>query len=848
VTEKAFLIGFGRRARAHLDALRKLPQFEVGGVFDRDPAARQRAREAGLQVFDDLPAGLRAIRPELAILVTPAAERLAPVREVLAACTPRWLVVEKPLALNHAEGRDLAELCRQKKVTLAVAHQLPFATEFAALLSWIRSGRLGDIRSIRASCHGSLFDQGSHLVDLATHVLGAPEQGEWAEAFRHDDAEALRTVTDLPAGHAPDPAHAGALRLTGQLRTARGEALHVECGLLVPQPLPELGPWLQKRIEVTGTLGIAEAHVAVHARLHSFSGGQEIVETSLAEYEAALENFYRALLEGRTAHIEHELATLARLEALQQSAALKRPLQPGALPAPAREPAQDEPEIALSVIMPMEDHRGYGLRAIESWTAQQRCDPALFELIVLVDRDTAHFSDAIRRLLRPQDRLIEEDAANEMAHYDLGIRRARGRYVFLTEPHCIAEPQVVSEALAFMQRNQSDGLCGRSTTIAHNAIARMEARMFDEGFVDWSQPEHFAKMILRTVLLKRSDYLAIGGFQPQFDRFAEWLLAAELKRRGYSLHYAPGVGVAHLYSDNFALLDNFIQEFTDGECAYRLAEGNSGFCQEYFGDPPEWHEAMRFDAALQRQDLRALLALLYPFRRVGIRARVRALLGVAARLPAVLAGNGSLLVRYRRVALLAKLRASLPWLDEDERYRHFLRYWDRTTALCRVRYALAHRSAPQRAAAEPGDLLEAQHDRPVRGLHGRESWQGKRLRWCQPLVGVLLPACIRERELEIRVLPIGAQRVVSHTVFWMGNRVLQPEVKRTDTGWSIVLRVPASTRSGWLYWLSPSLRGGKRHGETRALSLPLSAFAYREAEPRTESVAGPQGRIAEAVS
>src|SRR4029079_14572268 len=78
----------------------------------------------------------------------------------------------------------------------------------------------------------------------------------------------------------------------------------------------------------------------------------------------------------------------------------------------------------LSIILPLRDHRGFGLRCVTSWVRHQRAASDLFELIVLGDGTEPALESAVRDLLRPHDQFIRFPTQNELHQYDVGARAA----------------------------------------------------------------------------------------------------------------------------------------------------------------------------------------------------------------------------------------------------------------------------------------------------------------------------------------------------------------------------------------------------------------------------------------
>ncbi len=837
-----FFCGFGRRAREHATALEAARSFRLCGAYDPAVSARDQAAQAGIPVFGDLTEGLAASRPELVLIATPPAERLTLVCAVVARARPRILVVEKPLALTAGEARALAGLCERAGVALHVGHQLPWTSEFSALLDHVRDGHVGTVRQIFAGCFGKLFDQGSHLVDLIGRLLPSDEP-IWVAGGGRDNLSELSRFRPLPAGFAPDAAHPGFLWTSASIRTRAGVDIKLDCGLLDACPVPELGPWLQKRIVVIGTRGMAEAQSGSHFFAAAEGASPVRRNTSVAEYGQALTRFYIDLARNRhsdlgaqPADLSRDIAVVTLIEAIQQAAGegtmvnvaeFASAPEPAVAGAPAASTVQEP--AGVSVIIPMDDHRGMALDALRSWTSGQRCPPDRYEVIVLLDRNTSELEPVLRPQLRPQDRLVSrDDAHNEMELYHHGAVLARRPILLFTEPHCLAEPQAIAETEAFFTCGAADGFCIRSTPIAANAIARLEARMYEDGFQEWSRPEHWGKVILRGFGISRDLYLKMGGFQYRFDRFAEWLLAAEMKQRGIALRYAPGVGVAHLYSDRFSLLDRFIREFTDGECAYRLEHGDTPSCVEFFGDPPEWQEAMRFSAEFHRATMRAALAGMAVWGGRGGLSNVGAnLAAFLLHLPPAVFGRRWLRWRYWRQARCARLAAWNPFAPEDRRYSHFTRYWDRTTALCRVDFATEKASGTTSAwNGEPigtdGPLSSA-----FQGFYPVEHFEGQAFRWTAPVFGIRIAPGFPGGTIELALRPFRGEGLPTPSAFacWSGKAERLPvQVNREKTRKSV--DCPAAAKGGaWIVFISREFGEAKRlGGETRTLGVPVSTI------------------------
>jgi UDP-2-acetamido-3-amino-2,3-dideoxy-glucuronate N-acetyltransferase len=102
----------------------------------------------------------------------------------------KHVFVEKPLALNVADGRDLARLARKKTRVLMVGHLLRYHPHVLKLVELIKEGRLGKIQRIFARRQGAgrlrteedvLWSFAPHDLSLILAIAGELPKRVWAE-------------------------------------------------------------------------------------------------------------------------------------------------------------------------------------------------------------------------------------------------------------------------------------------------------------------------------------------------------------------------------------------------------------------------------------------------------------------------------------------------------------------------------------------------------------------------------------------------------------------------------------------------------------------------------------------
>jgi UDP-2-acetamido-3-amino-2,3-dideoxy-glucuronate N-acetyltransferase len=121
-------------------------------------------------------------------LASPASLHGEHVRRALKA--GKHVFVEKPLALNVSDGRDLAKLARKRARVLMVGHLLRYHPHVLKLVELVRDGKLGHIRRIfaRRQSPGRLRTEEDVLWSFAPHdislilaLLGEMPKRVWAE-------------------------------------------------------------------------------------------------------------------------------------------------------------------------------------------------------------------------------------------------------------------------------------------------------------------------------------------------------------------------------------------------------------------------------------------------------------------------------------------------------------------------------------------------------------------------------------------------------------------------------------------------------------------------------------------
>lgn len=173
-------------------------------VCDSNPAAAQKLSSDFRVPARSLADLLEDPDCDAIALASPASLHGEHVRRALKA--GKHVFVEKPLALNVAEGRELSRLARQESRVLMVGHLLRYHPHVLKLLELVAEGKLGAVRRIfaRRQSPGRLRTEEDVLWSFAPHdislilaIVGEMPKRIWAEG----SAILVPSVLDMATIH-----------------------------------------------------------------------------------------------------------------------------------------------------------------------------------------------------------------------------------------------------------------------------------------------------------------------------------------------------------------------------------------------------------------------------------------------------------------------------------------------------------------------------------------------------------------------------------------------------------------------------------------------------------------------
>jgi predicted dehydrogenase len=192
-TVRIGIVGAGAVVQvAHLPALRKIKGVEVTAICDSDlPKARAIGqRHGGMDAFDDIEDLLGSGTVDAVAICTPNHMHDVHVQAALSAGV--HVLVEKPLAMTTAAAQKVLRMAEKRNQVLMVGMNHRYRPDAQAVRSFVQSGELGEVTSVRGSWHvfkparamlgwrrklelsggGAMLDLGLSVIDLSLWLAG----------------------------------------------------------------------------------------------------------------------------------------------------------------------------------------------------------------------------------------------------------------------------------------------------------------------------------------------------------------------------------------------------------------------------------------------------------------------------------------------------------------------------------------------------------------------------------------------------------------------------------------------------------------------------------------------------
>ena len=257
---KTAMLGCGGRARGHADAYRFVKRGKLAAICDMN---QERLNTFGDDFgissrYTDLDEMLQKEEPDVLHIVTspviPSNEQRLryPLMKQASDHGVPAAIIEKPVAVEGEDWKQIAELAEETQTKFVVNTQLNFHSKNLALKKDVAEGRIGEIRFIDASARSRPAEQGGHVLQLVSSYI--------------DNACPVRVFGQIAGGeNLNSTSHPAPTHTVGHVLYENG--LHVSLAFgteMAQKASDDAGIYGHKRVLVAGTKGF------VHWRFSSW--------------------------------------------------------------------------------------------------------------------------------------------------------------------------------------------------------------------------------------------------------------------------------------------------------------------------------------------------------------------------------------------------------------------------------------------------------------------------------------------------------------------------------------------------------------------------------------------------
>ncbi|MCR4580340.1 MAG: Gfo/Idh/MocA family oxidoreductase [Treponema sp.] len=183
-----FSLGFDKKREqpaSHTMALLDNPRIKLIGAADCDEEklAEWGRYVKGAQTFTSSAEMYKALKPDIICVAVNEDSHMSECLSAIAA-KPRLVILEKPVALNSAQAREIKAAAQEAGLPVMVNHERRFAADYKAAKAYMK--KIGKLQSLRGELYSglriygqdyekdgaySLLHDGTHLVDIISWLL-----------------------------------------------------------------------------------------------------------------------------------------------------------------------------------------------------------------------------------------------------------------------------------------------------------------------------------------------------------------------------------------------------------------------------------------------------------------------------------------------------------------------------------------------------------------------------------------------------------------------------------------------------------------------------------------------------
>jgi predicted dehydrogenase len=140
---KIAIIGCGKVADQHVEAIHRIPGCEIVALCDREALmAKQLGQRFGIaKCFSDVKEMLETVSPDIVHITTPPRSHFSLAKQCLESGSHVYL--EKPFTVTASETESLIELAQHRGLNITVGHNYLFTLEMLEMRRLVKAGFLG---------------------------------------------------------------------------------------------------------------------------------------------------------------------------------------------------------------------------------------------------------------------------------------------------------------------------------------------------------------------------------------------------------------------------------------------------------------------------------------------------------------------------------------------------------------------------------------------------------------------------------------------------------------------------------------------------------------------------------
>lgn len=123
-------------------------------------------------LYKDLKINLKNI--DVVVISVPIKDHFRVFKRVVSCCKPRMIIMEKPIASNLRQAKEILLLSRKNKTLLYVNYFRRVDPGINNLKQGIKNKQWGRLRCVNIYYGQGLLNNGSHFIDLIIYLLGIP--------------------------------------------------------------------------------------------------------------------------------------------------------------------------------------------------------------------------------------------------------------------------------------------------------------------------------------------------------------------------------------------------------------------------------------------------------------------------------------------------------------------------------------------------------------------------------------------------------------------------------------------------------------------------------------------------